>query len=365
MIFILYSADYEVFLGGNHRPEGEVMVDTTEAVLAACDQIGVPMTLFADVCCLWRYRQLGHLDFPKQVDEQMCRAVQRGHDAQVHIHPHWLETEICHEADGRSRYQFDPTRCLLSNCVDHSGGQVYDFALDLLSRAKKYLSDLLRPVAPDYQCVAFRAGGWGIQPGEKEIFAALKDAGYLIDSSVGPGMRFITDANQVDFTGVPRQGNYYLSPREGLARAADEGVFEIPILRDRMGPGSCLRGKLRAIERRLRKRPPGLSLDYAVQDTLDRPSLAHRLMQSLTRWDEMLELSDDPRTLLDITRRYVAKYGRNDGDLFFSFSCHPKNVGPPKLDALKQYHACLERSFGSSVQAITFQQAAEKILRVS
>jgi len=46
MIYILYSNDYEVFLGGNFKPESKVLIDTTTDVLGVCDELGIPMTLF-------------------------------------------------------------------------------------------------------------------------------------------------------------------------------------------------------------------------------------------------------------------------------------------------------------------------------
>ncbi|OHB70389.1 MAG: hypothetical protein A2V70_15200 [Planctomycetes bacterium RBG_13_63_9] len=362
MIYVLYSGDYEVFLGGNHRPESQVLIDRTEAIVATCGQIGVPATFFADVCCLWRYRELGYPDFPKQVDDQMCRAIAQGHDVQAHIHPHWMETEIDRNEQGGCRYRCDPSRFLLAHCVSGDGDQLYHFTLDLLNRTRTYLTDLLCPIVPQYRCIAFRAGGYGIQPGTEAIVAALEDAGFLIDSSVVPGMQLFSNVNCIDFTDVPQRGNYHISREHGLSRPAVEGVFEIPVLRGRVGVASAVRSKLRWLRHRWRRRTGPKPAGYAIQSTSARRApLALRAWRFLSQREETLELSSDPKTMFDITRRYVRKYDSENEDLFFAFSFHPKSVDRVHLAALKQYDTYLKRYYGSSVRAITFQEAADRL----
>src|SRR5581483_1985547 len=66
------------------------MVEPTRALLDTCESIGVPMSLFCDVACLWRYREDGDEAFPAAVEDQLRDAIRRGHDVQAHLHPHWL-----------------------------------------------------------------------------------------------------------------------------------------------------------------------------------------------------------------------------------------------------------------------------------
>jgi hypothetical protein len=362
MLYILYSDDYEVFLGGNHRPESEVLVDTTERVLEACEEIAVPMTLFADVACLWRYRELGHSEFPQMVEEQLCGALRRGHDVQAHLHPHWAEAQIQHDPQGRSHYLYDLSRFLLGNCASEAGGGLYGLALDLLKRAKGHLTDFLRPVDPLYRCVAFRAGGWGIQPGTKAILAALEDAGFLIDSSVVPGFRVQSNVNRVDFTDVPREANYYLSRELGLSSAASTGVFEIPVAAGPLGRAAWATAKARKLARTLTGKPGQSSLGYSIQSTRDRSDRGFlaRVGRLAARWPRRwakLQLSDDAGLMLAITRSYVDRFRSTPGDLYFAFVCHSKTASPPQLKALKQYHRSLWRLYGQSIRAITFQEA--------
>jgi hypothetical protein len=215
---IAYSADYELYLGENFLPEVEVMVEPTRALLDTCEAIGVPMTLFCDVACLWRYREDGDEAFPAAVEEQLRDAIRRGHDVQAHLHPHWLHAR---RDDGGW------TAPLETFLVGSLGDPA-----SLLAQAAEYLNDLLRPVDPAYSCVAFRAGNYGLQPDHERVFAALRETGYRVDSSVVPGLVLQNEVNRVDFRGWPE--------RSGPLH----GVYEVPIPTARFGPLDALRRRL-------------------------------------------------------------------------------------------------------------------------
>ena len=64
----------------------------------------------------------------------------------------------------------------------------YERIDEILRMGKAYLEDLLRPVDPDYRCIAFRAANWSMHP-SPAIVRALVENGFLIDSSVFKGGR--------------------------------------------------------------------------------------------------------------------------------------------------------------------------------
>jgi hypothetical protein len=311
---VLYSADYELFLGHNFLPEREVLLEPTAALLEACDDLGIALTLFADVACLWRYREDGDEAFPEAVEEQLRNAMRRGHDVQAHLHPHWLHAT---RRDGRWSAPLDT---FLVGALDDPG--------DLLQRVRTYLEELLQPVDPAYRCFAFRAGNYGIQPRVEQVFAALRDTGFVIDSSVVPGLVLENAVNRVDFRGF--------SERDGELH----GLYEVPIPTARFGP-------LDAVRRRLRRRAPLQRRGTTIQTEAGaRPSLRSRLFRL-----DLLELGPDARRLRAITRRYLRRVGT---DVTFSFSCHPKTVGPRELDALRAYHEWLVTTY--DVRAVSFRQ---------
>ncbi|MBW8034274.1 MAG: hypothetical protein FVQ79_00995 [Planctomycetes bacterium] len=371
MIYVLYSGDYEVFMGGNYLPESKVLLEPTDLALDVFESIKVPVTLFADLLCLWRYRELGFGEFPDQVDDQLRDVVRRGHDVQMHIHPHWPKTDIERCEDGSTHYQFD-------NIWTHPGphfSNLYEFMLENLQSGKEYLNNLLADEAPDYRCVAYRAGGYGFTNGTMEILAALEDAGYLIDSSVVPGYPGIdVPVRQVDMRNVPTQGNYLLSRKWGLSRPADDGVFEIPVAAGAVeGIAALVRAKIKAVGRRIVKRPlPHTNIGYTSNEKMIRSqpvataSLASRVKRAITRtlslsqWN-MLDIKEDAQAIFDITQSYVRRYQNESPDLFFSVSFHPKEFVAERREALRKYHGMLKRYYGDNIRAITFRQAAELI----
>jgi hypothetical protein len=312
---ILYSADYELYLGENLLPEVEVLVEPTAALLAACEAAGVPITLFCDVACLWRYREVGDDVFPDAVEEQLRDAIERGHDVQAHLHPHWLHAI---REDGRWSAPLDT---FLVGALDDPA--------PLLARAAEYLNGLLRPVDPAYACIAFRAGNYGVQPAAERVYAALRETGYRVDSSVVPGMVLLNEVNRVDFRGWPE--------RSGPLH----GIYEVPVASARFGPAE-------AVRRRLGRRPAGRKpRGLTIQATSARgPSLRSRLFRL-----DPLELGPDVRRLKAITERYLRRVGT---DVDFSFSCHPKTLGEPELEALLAYHDWLAGAY--DVEAVVFRR---------
>jgi hypothetical protein len=311
---ILYSADYELYLGENLLPEVEVLVEPTAALLAACEAAGVPITLFCDVACLWRYREVGDDVFPDAVEDQLRDAIGRGHDVQAHLHPHWLHAT---RDDGRWSAPLDT---FLVGALDDPA--------PLLARAAAYLNDLLRPVDPAYGCIAFRAGNYGVQPAAERVYAALRETGYRVDSSVVPGMVLLNEVNRVDFRDWPE--------RSGPLH----GIYEVPVASARFGPAEAVRRRLR--RRSARRRPRGLTIQATSTGA---PSLRSRLFRL-----DPLELGPDVRRLRAITERYLRRVGT---DVDFSFSCHPKALGEPELEALLAYHEWLARTY--DVEAVVFR----------
>lgn len=138
MIYLLYSADYEVFMGKNNLKEADVLVKPTYQLLEKCNELEIPMTFFSDVLCLKRYRELGMNEFPDQVDTQMKDMIKSGHDVQVHIHPHWEKAEI-----ENGQWSYDLDRFLLGNYSSNSG-EVLEYTEKLVKSVVQYLTDLLK-----------------------------------------------------------------------------------------------------------------------------------------------------------------------------------------------------------------------------
>lgn len=361
MIYILYSADYEIYLGENFLPENEVLIKPTCELLDTCDQLDIPITLFSDVMCFWRYRELGLNRFSDEAEKQMQEAVKRGHDVQAHIHPHWPYANLIGK-----RWVFDPARFLLGE-IFAGHQECRKMARRILNEAKNYLNGLLKSISSTYECSAFRAGGYGIQPQAREILAALEDCGYLIDSSICPGTVLGGSVNRIDFTEVPSAPNYFLSSDSGLNQPASRGIWEIPIATARLNFMDLFTVWIREkINQMLHKNLPTVR-GKTIQTVTRESGKLKKLYNKITGYADRLknpviplDLWDNVYAMVKITKRYLNQF-ECDGDIYFSFTCHPKGFTQNSLKALKEFHGVLKRSYGSRIKAISFQEIGKQL----
>jgi hypothetical protein len=350
---LLYSNDYELFLGGITAHENEVVIKPTEELLAACEVMGAPMTFFVDVLSLIRYRELGKADFPDAVSRQMCDAISRGHDVQNHIHPHWPTTKLVSKG-GNTMYRFDEKSFVLGAADDP-----YTWSVRLLSEGRSYLEDMIRKTDPAYACRAYRAGGYGLQPNERDVLRAAIDTGHLIDSSIVPGLVIDSSVHHVDFSGCAG-GEYRLN--ENL-QPASEGIFEIPVAAGHI-PGAALAG---SYLKRLATRASATKYSgygaVAVQQGKTQNSLVRHMTRLKGRVERLanawgyLELTDDADIMVAITKAYVETYNPQ----YICFSCHSKSINTTKLKALIEYHKKMKSIFGEELEATTFSALYDEV----
>ncbi|MBF0212069.1 MAG: hypothetical protein HQM00_00750 [Magnetococcales bacterium] len=365
MIYILYSADYELYLGALSQPEAEVLIRPTEQLLATCHRLTIPLTLFADLACFWRYRELGLDHFPQQAEAQLVEAIRQGHDVQTHLHPHWFRTRI-----ENRRFLFAPEHYLLGTFSPDPDERL-QLTCSWLQRAAHHLTALLTPHAPGYRCLAFRAGGYGLQPEASMILQALVACGYRIDSSIIPGARIVTGVQQVDFTHLPGAGHYWIDAASGLDRRAEpgSGICEIPIAAHRFGSRERLAVRLpealRQGWRLLTDTHPPPSRGTACNLPPESGHPAHRWKQAYWRAHailsndfQRLELGTDLRALLACFEGHVRACRREQpGAIFLSMNIHPKGIQPAHLDTLIRFHRRVMQEHPGRIRAITFQQA--------
>lgn len=358
-LFLLYSIDYELYFSEN-RDEKRVLIDSTEFLLGLAERLGFRFTLFVDVPCLWKYKEIGGMDFVDAVERQLVDAVSRGHDVQVHIHPHWLTATY-----KNGRWTYRPEDFLVGELFR---GHVYERMLDLLVRARSYLEDLLGSVRPGYSTVAFRAGGYGLQPGEREIIKALMDAGYIIDSSIVPGLVLQTVRNNINFSICPESANYYLNPDSGLVKANSDGIFEIPIPADNLGPQLIMKRIKRRVLRHNNHGSSSSPLFGTGQSDLQdhqqengwvaKPMrFARHLWNGLTNTYLKMEPLAGAKNMCSLFERWKRKEGLPFGK-FASIIVHSKGFSQREADALEEFHATITRTSIGDLSFPTFSEVA-------
>ena len=103
----------------------------------------------------------------------------------------------------------------------------------ILQQGKIWLEKLIKPHSPDYRCLAFRAGGWCIQPSEY-IIKALLEINFLVDSSVAPGQHCQTVGEHYDFRNAPQRP--YWRTEGNVCIQNPSGLYELPILTGNINP---------------------------------------------------------------------------------------------------------------------------------
>ena len=209
MLNICITADHELFFGRNFVSAEEVFIRPTYSLINVLRNYRIPLCLMTDVCSILRYREL-NIEYPyvDLMEEQLRYAVREGNDVQLHLHPHWLDSEY---AQGQWMFSYEKYR-LHNFSFDESAKPN---VRQIIAEGKKYLEDLLKPVDETYECRAFRAGGWCIQP-EKELLTALAAEGIVIDTTVYYGGYYEAKNSCYNFRRVPNKPNWWINPQKGL-----------------------------------------------------------------------------------------------------------------------------------------------------
>ena len=350
MLNLCITFDYELFMGENLCPEDEVLIRPADAIGEMLRGVGVSATFFADVCCPIRYRQLGKPDFPRQFDEQLVRLHASGHDVQLHIHPNWLAADAVGET-----VRFDRETYRLHNWAD---GDNYEKVTQIILDGKRYLEDLLQPGDPDYRCVAYRAGGYCIQP-EQKLAPSLRAAGLVIDSSVCCGFAHEGDGMSYDYRGFRAPFNCYFSESVGFEAQAseqtDDSIFEIPVGGFGRFPQRLIASRKNGVMPKEKLRGKGMSLQRAAADR----SLLHRIRRSLKAVNMLTYDSYNARAMTYMLRSLAKHAG---GDVFTAVIAHPKMMHEAHIANMRA--SLLELKNERNIRFVTMRECAD-LLRLT
>ncbi len=223
---LLFTLDYELFGNGS----GDVfkhIIQPTNKLLETAGRYGMHFTFFFEVIEYWKIKDewekgntMGYCKNPVEaLENQIREACHQGHDIQMHLHPQWVDA--CWQ-DGKWAVNLDKWR------LGGYTGDGEDSLENLFKKGKKTLEDLLRPVNPDYTCIALRAGGYNIQPSES-IVTAMNTTRLFIDSSIYPGGKETGLLSNYDYTTIdPTLGAWRVGKH--LEEFGETEILELPIV---------------------------------------------------------------------------------------------------------------------------------------
>lgn len=216
---LIISNDWELFGDGSGN-YFEVQHHPLETLLQTLEDHGATLTVMAEVAQQWAHQRIApHTPWARDVatawESILQDTVARGSDVQLHLHPQWLQAHYAQEAWH----------------VDYGQWAIGDLELASIETAlregKQYLERLLQPINPDYECIAFRAGAYCIEPSHK-VIPNLQKLGFLCDSSVTKGLY---QPQYYDYRDAhDRLIPWFVSPSSvKYKNEHDEGLLEIPI----------------------------------------------------------------------------------------------------------------------------------------
>lgn len=148
---------------------------------------------------------------------QLKDIIERGHRIELHIHPHWIDAK--YNGDGTWNFS-DFQHYSLNRFTEEE-------IIDMFVEGTSLLTSIAHEVDLEYKIVAFRAGGWAVQP-----FSLLKKAfnksGIKIDSSVAAGVYGKNQYSYFDFIDSPKDIAWIFE--NDVLIPQDTGSFiEVPI----------------------------------------------------------------------------------------------------------------------------------------
>jgi hypothetical protein len=188
-IYLALTDDWEL-RGDGSGDMDEIQLNPMRRLASLYEKNGARGSFFVEVMQQRTFRRF-QAEYPElkiladRWEAQVRDVYQRGHDIQLHIHPQWTDAE----------YQGGSWKLKGKwSILDHSPEE----ANRLILEGKEFLEDLLRPVDPDYRCLAFRAGAWCVAP-SPHILSQLADAGIILDASIVEGIHIHTKNLQLDY----------------------------------------------------------------------------------------------------------------------------------------------------------------------
>ncbi len=188
---ILLTFDYELFFGSEPGTVHKCMLEPTNDLLKMAEKYNVRYTFFVDVGYLMASARYNALSEERSlVVRQIREMIEKGHDVQLHIHPHWEKASW----DGRWSMNTEDAYKLSDFSKEESDEIVrkYKTGIDEIIGRKTFV---------------YRAGGWCIQPFNqlKDVFVEL---GITHDSTVVAGDFLETREYAVDFRDAPLKSVY-------------------------------------------------------------------------------------------------------------------------------------------------------------
>jgi len=351
-IKILLAFDHELSLGGSSSYLNDLF-NPTDQLIELATKHGVPITLFTDILCAYRFKEWDKKGFFKTYCEQLTKTLKYGHDVQLHLHPHWLTSEF-------KNGSFIPSEDFsLSNFAEgkyHNG--TYWNIPGIINLAEEFLTDLCSGSKQDYKCIAFRAGGFNLYPATEMIISALYEKGIRIDSSIAKNYNFSSNISEVDFHNMPSSANWYISKNIVNKEGSIDGLLEIPIA---ASPRTPINNLSFLVKRVLLRNRMYKANGWAIHEK--NTSLIKRFKRLFPSSSWLLSFDLYTHSVNDLIRilDYHIRIHPEDEVIICSTCSHPKNMGKYSHYLMREFINRVSK-YKNEVEFCSYQQIYDSIL---
>lgn len=221
---ILFTFDYELFLGQRSGSVEKCCIEPTNSLIKVFDRYEIKNAIFfVDTTYLLRLKENFNLkaqeDFNK-IKNQLQDLIQKDHYVFPHIHPHWLDAEYLPDINqwdlkNDARYRFSSL-----NVIERKA---------LFEQSVQLLYDIIHPIKPSYKINAYRAGGWCIQP-FVDFMPCFEENDITYDFSVLRGAMNTSERQFFDFSTVPPKDIYHFKNDPLIAESGKFSEYVISVL---------------------------------------------------------------------------------------------------------------------------------------
>ena len=338
-VHLIVSVDYEVFGDGSGRVDCCVL-EPARRIAEAVTSYGGRLSIFVDVCEFQAMAAHPATEAAATAVVRQLRSLSRdGHRLELHLHPQW--TGDVRLAD--ARWRLDVGRWRIGDRPEPEVRQ-------LVREGVQWLASVSDAAGRDPGPVAFRAGGWCVQP-SAAVLGVLADAGFRVESSVAPGLWTAERQGWYDFRRHPPLPAWTVQ-RDVCAAEAGGPIWEVPIAVGRL---PRLR-HLRQVARSRGRFAPGCHGSYS-RGGGRLGALASQLARLRRLGRAMLDYSTlDGPTLVDIARDWLRAHAGSGMPIPLVAIGHTKNFTADSATSLRHLLAWAsgdERILLSDYRALT------------
>ena len=314
---VLFTFDYEMF----SKRSGSVdncLIKPVNALQKVFREYGIHATFFVDAVFLERIKKEDTLEQEYiKITDQLLSLLKDGHRIELHIHPHWRYAVF-----DNSEFFIRDVRHF--NIMNFSEKEINELILS----GVQLLNGIIKKYNPKYKMIAYRGGGWCIQP-FKKIAPVLKKAGIFLDSTVAKGYKKDSGFQYYDFLSAPDK-EYYFFEEDPVKEVKTWSFLEIPITTYRLPLFLKLR---RAVSKRLlnieEKKIYGDGEGLIIEDHSNNGTITKKIIKEYFLDYNMLSLQN---IIPEIFIKIVQIQKRD----IFNIISHPKNLSKLSISGIRK-----------------------------